>query len=339
MNWLDFPNETLQVCGFPWFEESAPQLWRFPERMQSTLPADVFEAGKQTAGGRIRLRTDTGSLSVRARFPKLGIRTNMTQYTAHGISTYVNGKCWSARIPGKEGGEVELSLFSDTASEFRNVCIYLPLYGPVEILEVGVDDEARFEEPSAFRLPGPTVYYGTSITQGGCASRPGLSYQGMIGRAWNIDYANFGFSGKGKCEREVAERLAEIDACCYVLDVGQNTSVEELGDRFVPFLDVLREGRPEIPLLATTPIFYNAELWSTTHQKGVNEKRRIISSAVTERKAGGDQRVYLLDARDYLWGDFTDGAVDGGHPNDLGFARMAERLGPVLAKILGIGED
>ena len=133
--------------------------------------------------------------------------------------------------------------------------------------------------------------------------------------------------------------MAEIEACCYVLDVGQNTSVEELGDRFVPFLDVLREGRPEIPLLATTPLFYNAELWSTTHQKGLNEKRRIISSAVTERKAGGYQSVYLLDASDYLWSDFTDGAVDGGHLNDLGFARMAERLGPVLAKILGIGED
>ncbi|GEM_PF-4477486 len=132
--------------------------------------------------------------------------------------------------------------------------------------------------------------------------------------------------------------MAEIEACCYVLDVGQNTSIEELGDRFVPFLDVLREGRPEIQLLATTPIFYNAELWSTNHQKGVNEKRRIISSAVTERKAGGYQSVYLLDASDYLWSDFTDGAVDGGHLNDLGFARMAERLGPVLAKILGIGE-
>jgi hypothetical protein len=158
----------------------------------------------------------------------------------------------------------------------------------------------------------------------------------MVGRQWNLDYANFGFSGKGKCEREVAQRLAEIDACCFVLDVGQNTSVEELAERFVPFLGELRDRRPEIPLLATTPIFYNAELWSKEHQKGVNEKRRIISSAVGERQAGGDDSVHLLEARDYLWSDFTDGAVDGGHPNDLGFARMAENLGPRLADVLGI---
>jgi lysophospholipase L1-like esterase len=336
LRWIGFPEESVEVCGFPWFEETSPRLWRFPDRMQNKMPTDVFEAGKQTAGGRLRLRSDTGALSVRARFPALSIRTNMTQYTAHGISTYVNGECWSAKIPGTEGGEVTLSLFSGTPSEFRDICIYLPLYGPVEILEIGLDEGASFESPSSFRLDRPVVYYGTSITQGGCASRPGLSYQGMVGRALNLDYANFGFSGKGKCEREVAEALAEIDACCFVLDVGQNTSVEELDERFVPFLDTLRDRRPEIPVLATTPIFYNAELWSTGHQAGVNAKRSIISEAVANRNDGGDDLAYLLEAKDYLWRDFTDGAVDGGHPNDLGFARMAENLGPVLAGVLGL---
>ena len=152
MNWLDFPDETLQVCGFPWFEESAPPLWRFPERMQSTLPADFFEAGKQMAGGRIRLRTDTGSLSVRARFPKLGIRTKMTQYTAHGISTYVNGKCWSARIPGTEGGEVELSLFADTAPSLGtsvSICLCTDLWRSSKS-GLTTKQDSRSPRPSVF---------------------------------------------------------------------------------------------------------------------------------------------------------------------------------------------
>ena len=112
MQWVSFPDPSFQVCGLPWFSETAPMLWRFPERMKARLPEGLFEAGRQTAGGRLRFRTDTGSLVLKARFPGFSIRANMTQYTAHGISTYVDGRCWSARVPGAEGGEAELSLFN-----------------------------------------------------------------------------------------------------------------------------------------------------------------------------------------------------------------------------------
>lgn len=337
MRWLGFPDVNVQVCGLPWFSETAPMLWRFPERMKADLPEGIFEAGRQTAGARLRLRSDTGSLSLRARFPKPGIRTNMTLFTAHGVSAYVDGVCWSAKIPGLEGGEAEIALFSGVDRRMREICLYLPLYGSVEVLGIGVDEEAGFEVPAPFAVDRPAVFYGTSITQGGCASRPGLSYQGTLARALNLEYANFGFSGKGRCEASVAEALAEVKASVFVLDVGQNTSVEELRERFRPFLNLLRKAQPETPVLATTPIFYNAELWSKGHQRGVEEKREIIRSAVRERVEAGDVRVHLLEAKDYLWSDFTDGAVDGGHPNDLGFARMAEGMAPRLAEILGLG--
>ncbi len=335
MQWLSFPDPNCQVCGFPWFSETAPMLWRFPERMKERLPRWLFEAGRQTAGGRLRFRTDTGSLSVKARFPGFSIHPNMTQYASHGISTYVDGRCWSARIPGAEGGEAELSLFDGVPRQMRDVCVYLPLYGPVEVLAIGVDEGAGFELPAPFAVEKPVVFYGTSITQGGCASRPGLSYQAMLARDLNLDYANFGFAGKGRCDLEVAEALAEVEACCWVLDVGQNTSPEQLRERFKPFLNILREAQPQTPLLATTPIFYNQELWSEEFQQTVGEKRDIIRAAVQAQKQEGDRGVYVLEAADYLGADFTDGAVDGGHPNDLGFARMAEGMRPRLAEILG----
>ncbi len=210
----------------------------------------------------------------------------------------------------------------------RNVCLYLPLYGPLEVLSIGLDEDAGFELPAPFAFEKPVLFYGTSITQGGNASRPGLSYQAMLARDLNLDYANFGFAGKGRCEREVAEVLAEVEAECYVLDVGQNTSPEQLRDRFKPFMDTLRDAQPQTPLLATTPIFNSSELWSQVHQQTVGEKRDIIRWAVQDRKQAGDQGVHLLEAADYLGGDFTDGSVDGGHPNDLGFARMAEAMKP-----------
>ena len=100
----------IQVCGLPWFGESAPRLYRFPQRMQGDLPEGIFAAGKQTAGVRLRCRTDTTTLGLLAEFPPFGVRTNMTQFTTHGVSTYVDGPCWSARIPKPEGGKVELEL-------------------------------------------------------------------------------------------------------------------------------------------------------------------------------------------------------------------------------------
>ena len=168
------------------------------------------------------------------------MRTNMTQYTVHGVSTYVDGRCWSARIPGEEGGDAELSLFDGATRRMRDVCVYLPLYGPVEVLAIGADESAGFELPAPFARENPVVFYGTSITQGECASRPGLSYQAVLARDLNLDYANFGFAGKGRCEPEVAEILAQVEAACFELDVGQNTSPAQLRDRFKPFMDTVR---------------------------------------------------------------------------------------------------
>lgn len=336
MQWLDFPDDRVQVCGLNWFEETRPVLSRFPERLKDQVPEPVFDGGRQTAGVRLRLRTDTGSLALKARFPKFTARTNMTQFTVQGVATYVNGRCWSARVPGMDGGEAELSLFADAPRAMRDICLYLPLYGPIEVLSLGVEDDARFGTPAPFALGKPIAFYGTSITQGGCASRPGLSYQAMLARTYNVDYLNFGFSGRGKCEPEVAQVLSGVDASCFVLDVGQNTSVEELGERFRPFMDILRQARPDVPMLVTTPIFYNAELWSRGHIEGVHTKRRIISSAVWDRMGEGDLGLHLLEAKDYLGGEFSDGAVDGGHPNDLGFMHMAASMGEKLAGILGL---
>lgn len=336
MQWIDFPDNRIQICGLNWFDKTAPKLQRFPDCYQNDLPEAVFNSGKQTAGVRLRFQTDTTTLSIRAKYPKLSPRTNMTQFTARGISTYVNGRCWSARIPEAENGEAELSLFNNVPRVMREVCLYLPLYGPIDILAIGTDENAKFATPTSFALDKPILFYGTSITQGGCASRPGLSYQGMLGRKYNIDYFNFGFSGRGKCEPEVATVLTKTAPSCFVIDAGQNNTVEELQERYRPFIDILRQAHPNIPLLATTPIFYNAELWSQTHIQTVTQKRQIISDTIWNRMGEGDLNLHLLEAKDYLGDTFTDGAVDGGHPNDLGFAHMADTLGQKLAQILNL---
>src|SRR5260370_36043091 len=100
--------------------------------------------------------------------------------------------------------------------------VYFPFSKPVKVIGIGVDSEARFEKPRNFAVPKPVVFYGTSITQGGCASRPGMSYQAIAARKLNIDFVNLGFSGAGKGEPEVAATGSRCEASCFVLDLAQN---------------------------------------------------------------------------------------------------------------------
>lgn len=334
MRYLPFPGPEFQVCGLSWFAESSPRLWRFPARFKKELPPDIFAAGKQTAGVRIRFCADTGSLRLRAKYPQYAPGNNLSQFSAQGIAAYINGRCWSARVPPMKGGAREMVLFEKAPKEMRPICLYLPLYGEIEILEIAVDADTTFAKPPAFANRDPVVFYGTSITQGGCASRPGLSYQGILGRKYNLDYLNFGFSGKGRCDTEVAEVISQVPAACFVVDVGQNTTAAQLRERFPPFVDILRKAQPQIPVLATTPIFYNAELWSKEIFEVNKRRRAIIKNAIEARRRLGDSQVYCLGYKDYYGGDFTDGSVDGGHPNDLGFAIMAENLGDPLMELL-----
>ena len=127
----------------------------------------------------------------------------------------------------------------------RDITLYLPLYMPVKVLGIGVDTEARVAPAKPFALAKPVVFYGTSITQGGCASRPGMSYEAILGRRLNIDFVNLGFSGNGLGEPEVARAVAEIDAAGFVLDFGANHKTgEAMREAYAPFLDAVRARHP-----------------------------------------------------------------------------------------------
>ncbi len=63
-----------------------------------------------------------------------------------------------------------------------------------------------------------------------------------------------------------------------------------------------------------------------------DKKRRDVIKATYENTlASGDKNVYFIDGADLnVTGDAT---VDGCHPNDLGFYRMAEKIGDAIEKI------
>jgi lysophospholipase L1-like esterase len=339
LRWIDLPNAQLEVDGLPWFAENNAAFVRLPLRLKDTFRPPVWNLAQSPSGARIRFRTDASSIAVRLEYPHPPGMRNMHAFGQTGIDLYTDGVYRGTAIAdqdAKPGKIYEHRYFSGAPRVEREVTLYLSLYSPVKVLAVGVDTEAKLKPAKPFALPKPVVFYGTSITQGGCASRSGMAYQAILGRMLNLDFVNLGFSGNGRGEPEVARAVAEIDASCFVFDFAQNNpTVESLAEVYAPFLRTIREKHPDTPIVAITPIYAAAEFREQPAAR-LDGMRTLIRRVVSERIAAGDRRLQLVEGTDLLGPTQGDGLVDGTHPNDLGFERMAEGLALRLGKVLGL---
>ena len=334
MEWIDFPDDRFVVNGLWWWDEHKPKLQRLPDRMQEDVPEAVWRLAQQPSGGRVRFATDSADLSIRAHFPCLEHMNNMCRIGQISIDPWVDGKCWSPVFPVSDDPDVEGSFGAGKPVARREVCLYLGLYAPVQIRSIGLTNGASIWEPAPFAVDKPVAYYGSSITQGGCATRPGLSYQAIVSRKLNLDFVNLGWSGAGRGETALAEAMAEIDASCYVIDFCQNCPTAEfLEEVYAPFLQTIRDRRPDTPMVCITPIYAVTEVYPGADARKTR-MREVIREAVAKRQDLGDTHIELVEGFDLLGPDEHFGIVDSGHPNDIGFMAMAEGLEPVLRRIL-----
>ena len=340
LHWLSPTNGEVAVCGLPWFQENGGDLVRLPGRLKSTFRPPVWSLARSPSGARIRFRSDTKILSLRLEYPSTPKMANMHAYGQTGVDLYADGVYFSTAVadleakPGKIYERVLLDLPNAPRVE-REITLYLPLYMPVKVRGIGLDPEAKVTPAKPFARAKPVVFYGTSITQGGCASRPGLSYEAILGRRLNIDFVNLGFSGNGLGEPEMASAVAEIDAACFVLDFGANHKTgEAMRAVYAPFLDAVRARHPATPIVVMTPLYTAREERMPSLKLDWQQRRDYISQVVRQRIKAGDKQLFLVDGARLLGSNPGDGLVDGGHPNDLGFSRMADGLAPVLGRAL-----
>jgi lysophospholipase L1-like esterase len=338
LNWIPLPSPQVQVDGLPWYGENGGELFRLPVKLKDTYREPVWQLAQDPSGGRIRFRTNSSRLAIRLEYPKPPDGTNMHAFGQTGVDLYADGVYRGTAIADREakpGKTIEYVYFKDQPRIDREITLYLPLYMPVKVLGIGLDNEAHVQPAKPFAVSGPVVFYGTSITQGGCASRAGMSYQAILGRMLNLDFVNLGFSGNGRGEPELARAVASIRASVFVLDLAQNNpTVESLAGAYAPFLEVIRAAHPETPVLVITPIYAAHESWSRdTRLEGMRE---LIRQVAAKRIAAGDRHIEIVEGTDLLGPSRGDGLVDGTHPNDLGFQWMADGLAGRVAKMLGI---
>ena len=216
----------------------------------------------------------------------------------------------------------------------REYMLYLPLYNGVESVEIGIPRGTSIWKPKA-RPSGlkPIVFYGTSITQGGCASRPGMVHTAILGRWLDAPVVNLGFSGNGRMEAEVATLMADIDASIFVIDCLPNISAGDVTSRTEPLVKILRKAHPTTPIVLVEDRSYT-DSFLLASKRERNLTSRVALKAVFERlKKFGDSNLYYISGEDLI-GDDGEGTVDSSHPTDLGFLRQSEAFMKVLRPIL-----
>ena len=332
---IAFPDARLKISGLAWFDEDKPELRRLPARLRETFRPPVWSLAQQPSGGRIRFKTDSTKIGIVAQNSDTSTMHHMTTVGQSGFDLYVNGEYISSAWPDKSGTIVK-EWSTGTQRELRDITIYLPLYKGVTVKELVLEKDGKIEAPTAFALPKPVVYYGSSITQGGCAENPGLSCQAIVSRWLNLDFVNLGFSGNGLGELAVAKAIAEIDAACFVLDYWGNPSPEVYKETLPGFVDTLRAKYPKTPILIPGPYYFPAEATSLETKARQDEKRGIAREFVEARRKTGDAFIGYVDGLEMLSREHADGLVDGVHANSIGFYFCAKGLEPHLRRALNL---
>lgn len=337
--WVWYNALLLGIEGKVW-EETEKPYDRLPAKAQGVVPDAVWSLSKHSAGMAVRFVTDAAKIS--AKWEVTSDNLEMPHMPATGVSgldLYVRlekGWHWIGNGRPSKSKEVQAVLANGIPEGSHEYMIYLPLYNGTASLEIGVPVDASLSQGPA-RPEGkskPLVFYGTSITHGGCASRPGMAYPAILGRRFDMPVVNLGFSGNGKMEAEMGELLHEIDAAAYILDCIPNMKPAQIEERVVPLVKALREARPDVPILLVENIQYQSGAFIEASRIAYEEKNNALQ-ACYGTLLGSDyiDDLYYL-AGDKLLGSDGEATVDGTHPTDLGFQRMADALEPVLKSFL-----
>lgn len=214
----------------------------------------------------------------------------------------------------------------------RAYLLNLPVYNGVESIEIGVPVGATFVGVAP-RTNLPIVFYGTSIMQGGIASRPGLAIPALIGRRLDCPVINLGFCGSGKMEAPVVDLLAEIKAAAYVVDCGPNMDPVSVAERTEPLVRRLRQAHPDTPILLVENHDCPSPELLPGENSGIRATQAALRTAYDQLVKDGVKHLYYLPGRELI-GDDSEGTGDGLHPNALGTFRYAEAYTVELKGIL-----
>ena len=316
---------------------------RMPDDVAAAASDGVAHLNTMTAGARVRFSTDSKYIALKVRMPAIHEMYHMARTGSSGFDLYIDtpeGSYFRAVLaPPVTFKSGEFEVITELPGEgYNDYTIHFPLYDRVAEVYVGVQESAKMGSGMEYKYGGKRiVHYGSSITEGGCASRAGMAFSNIISRRFNIDHLNLGFSGNAKGEDAMIDYIASLDPLIFVCDYDYNApNLEHLEPTHRKLCRVFREKNPDTPMIMVSkPNFIERhDSWTFTSSA---PRRAAIFDHYMEFIKAGDKNVYFIDGESIFMGtmyDPNDCTVDGCHPNDLGFYLMAERFGNTIQQIL-----
>lgn len=320
-----------------------PGFARLEKKYEGIVRPPVWSLSRHSAGVAVRFQTNSSLVAVRWRLANYRTMGNMNNIGASGVDLYyLQDSTWQfvdAGIPDSASNESVIIRHMDSTD--KKFCLYLPLYSAVDSLEIGVEETADItfdEKPGAEK---PIIFYGTSITQGASASRPGMAYPTIISRSLGVETINLGFSGNGKFDPEIADLLSQTEARMFVIDCTPNSSPEIIRNQAPDFLKKLHRYQPDVPILLVESILREEAYLSQapSDQFGglayIRAQNRALSEVYSAARGSGIANLYYLEG-DHLIGEDHEATVDGTHLTDLGMYRIAQAVSDEINRIQNI---
>ena len=310
---------------------------RLPRELLSRCSEGVQRLAEYLAGACVRFSTDAESLAV---VWELITSANMTHFSPcgkNGMELYEetdNGTRHIANLlPALENGgacRLQQSSFVRLPGGMRSYVLYLPLYNGLKTLMLGLPPEAQLWEGRTPRTETPIVFYGSSVTQGACASKAGSCYTTLLARRLDAEQINLGFAGNARGEAELAHYIASLNMSLFVYDYDHNApDVEHLQATHEPFFRIIREAHPDLPIVMLS------RTDAGKRNAAMEARRRVIMNTYSNARHTGDRKVWFVNGAELMGNTDLDlCSVDGVHPTDIGFLRMADELEPLLRDIL-----
>ncbi|MDD4125928.1 MAG: SGNH/GDSL hydrolase family protein [Eubacteriales bacterium] len=331
--YIDARFPIFEIGGIKHPDENGGEYYRLDaDKKEKYTDAHKWLA-QSTSGGSLRFYTNAENVALKVTYRacNLGMH-HFCDRGVYGFDMYI-GSGTDRRYTGRQmqtfaDDPKENNQVIDLPGEATELLIEFPLYGGIERLSVGLPEGCFISKPAP-RKYKPCAFYGSSITQGGCVSRPGNMYSNILCRALDCDNVNLGFSGSAFGELYAAENLASRELSCFVMDYDYNAlSLENLESTHLPFYEAVRKGHPAMPIITVShPCFGEAK-------EGDTARRDIVKATHDMALSRGDN-VYFVDGCDFFPMPHRDlFAVDNLHPNDLGNYYMARAIWPLLSKAL-----
>ncbi len=311
---------------------------RLPDEIGENVNSGVKRLYLHTSGGRVRFCSDSQYVAIKCVMPYITRYPHMPLTGTSAFDLFVDyegeSRFYKSFKPdvNMEGGYESVLKFK--TRKLRYFTINFPLYNPVDALYIGLQQDAEVGEGKKYRSELPIYYYGSSITQGGCASRPGSAYPNVISRRMDLDFVNLGFSGNGKAEQIIADYIAEQKMLAFVCDYDHNApNVEYLKNTHLNFYKTFRAKQPDTPYIMLSRPDYDPDVDASI------ARRNIIIDTYRYAREQGDKNVYYIDGQGIFRGpDESVCTVDGCHPTDAGFLKMADAVERILVRALRCAE-